>query len=185
MLADAAGPEIALECVETGRKFVCGVAVHLDAQERPGIALDECAAQTIEGQVLFRVVEDETVHHLDGRRMMREDRRRRGEGPEQIGELDGHHRLGARQRDQCDTCLEDHGECALGSDDHARHVEAVSRTVGWRDEGVEVVSADASKDFRERAGPPRRRVRLPAVALRDSTTPRATRRGRPRRVPWQ
>ena len=72
---------------------------------------------------LLRVVEDEAVHHLDRRRPVREDRRRRLERLQQIGELDRQHGLGLRQRHQRDLRFEDDAQRAFGADHQLGQIE--------------------------------------------------------------
>ena len=42
------------------------IGVELDAQECPGVALDERAAKAVERGALLGVVQDEAVHDFDG-----------------------------------------------------------------------------------------------------------------------
>ena len=77
-------------------------------------------------RALPRVIEDEPVHHLDGRRPVAQDHRRRLQRLEQIGELNRQDGLGLRQRDEVDLRLEHHAERALRSDHQLRQVERPS-----------------------------------------------------------
>ena len=91
------------------------------------------------------VRQDEVVHHLDRGRAVLQHQRRRAERIEQVIELDRHHRLLRRQRDQSDLRVDDEAERAFGADDDAGEIDR-SRTI---DEGVEVVAADAAQHFRK------------------------------------
>src|SRR5438045_138859 len=81
--------KVPLERIDARREIVRRIAVHLDAQQRAGIGDQNAAAQRVERRALLRVIEDEAVHHLDRRRPMLQDERRRAERVEQIDELDG------------------------------------------------------------------------------------------------
>ena len=101
-VAEAVRAQVALERLQPRRQVLGAVGVELDAQQRAGIALDEALAQRIERGALPRVVEDEPVHHLDRRRPVAQDDRRRRQRLEQVGELNRQHRLRLRQRHQVD-----------------------------------------------------------------------------------
>ena len=73
--------------------------------------------------VLLRVVEDELVHHLDGRRPVAQDERGGLERLQQVRELDGHDRLRLRQRHQLDGGFEHDAQRAFGADHQPRQVE--------------------------------------------------------------
>ena len=139
--------EVSLQRLEPRRQIVGAVSVHLDAQQRAGLGLKHAPAQRIESGAFFRVVEDEPVHHLDRRRTMTQDERRRRERVQQIVELDRQHGLGGRQRHEADLGRDDEAERPLRPDDQLREVERLGRI----DELVEVVAADAPQDFREAA----------------------------------
>ena len=90
------------------------------------------------------MTEDESIHHLDRRRLVRENRGRRLERLEQIRELNGQHRLRLRQRHECDLRFQDNRERPLGSDHQLRHVE---RPI-VADELVQVVTAHPAEHLR-------------------------------------
>ena len=137
--------EVAFDGLEPRRQILRAVRVELDVQQRAGIVgLQDAAPHPIHRRILARVVEDEPVHHLDGRRLVLQDDRRRGERIEQLVELDREHRLLLRQRDEVDLRRRDHRERPFGADDDLREVERL-RLV---DELVEVVAADAADDLR-------------------------------------
>ena len=133
------------------------------------------------GGTLLRVIEDEAVHHLDGRRMVLQDGRRGLERLEQIRELHGENRFRLRQRHEPHARLEDHAERALRAHHDARHVERLLVA----DERVEVVAADSPDDLRvaplDLVREPRRRRADLAIARRLERRPRRLRAGTPRR----
>ena len=53
--------------VEPRGQIFLQVVVKLDAQDRAGIAFDERLAHALQIGAEIRVIEDELVHHLDGR----------------------------------------------------------------------------------------------------------------------
>ena len=113
------------------------------------------------------MVEDRTVHHLDGGRIVSQDRRGLAERVEQVVVLDGQHRLGLRQRHQVETRFEDEAERALGADDQLRQVERRSGlSVVRRGERVEVVAAHPAQDLRV---PPVDLLHVPGGRLADGT----------------
>ena len=80
---------------------------------------------------------------------MGEDRRRRLERLEQIGELNRHDGLELRQRHQRDLGFDDDAERAFGADHQLRHVErrgAVRGAAGHQ--RIQVVAADPAQHFR-------------------------------------
>ena len=130
------------------------------------------SAQAVERRALLRVVEDEPVHHLDGRRPVREDHRRGLERLEQIGELDRQHRLRLRQRDQVDLRFEHDAERALGSDHQLRQVERPRPGRRTR-RGCSRRRGAAPSGYRRSISSAHARAR--AAAPRDSTPLRARR----------
>ena len=113
--------------------------------------------------VLLRVVEDEAVHHLDRRRAVLENRRRRFERFEQIGELDRQHRF--RRGSGTSLTFASRTTPSVPSEPTISRV----RLNGARrvDERVEVVAADAAQDLRVTASISRRVVarKPPDVAV--------------------
>ena len=148
-VAEPARDEIPLERVETRRQFCPDLVVELHAQQGRGIAFDERPLQPFERRALAGVIEDEPIHHFDRRRPMGEDRRRRLERLEQVGELNRHDGLESRQRHQRDPGFDDDGEGAFGADRQLRHVERRGAVCGAaRDQRVQVVAADPPQHFR-------------------------------------
>ena len=101
------------------------------------------------------MVEDELVHHLDGRRVVPEDHGRRGERLEEIGELDREHRFRLGQRDEIQSRGQHHSQCALGADHELGHVEGAPGP----NELIEVVAAHTPKHRGKAAFDLRRVVR--------------------------
>jgi hypothetical protein len=56
-VAEAIGTQVGLERLQAGRQVLLPVAIELDAQQRPRVAVDEAAAQRLEGGALAGVVE--------------------------------------------------------------------------------------------------------------------------------
>ena len=110
------------------------------------------------------MIEDETVHHLDGRRAVAEHERRGGECIEQLRELDRQHRLGRRQRHEIDPRRQHERERPFGPDDQPRQVERSC----WIHELIEVVATDAPQDAgkppADFIGMPRRQLAHRAIA---------------------
>ena len=93
-------PQIRFQTSRRGDELLGSVAVELDDQDRAGIALrGNRAAGPPRGSacVQSRMI---PVHDLDRRGPMREDRRRRGQSVEQVGELHDEQRLGVGQLDE-------------------------------------------------------------------------------------
>ena len=112
-------------------------------------------------------VEDVAVHHLDRRRLVRQDGRRGRQGVEQVGELDDEHGLRPRQLDQAQLRLDDDAERPLRADEQVGQVEAAGPA--RRPEGVEVVAAHAAEDLRDSGARSPRHAPRPAGGPRDST----------------
>ena len=85
---ESARDEVLLERIEPRRQIVDAIAVQLDAEQRGRLPVDERLPEPMQIGALPGVIEDECVHHLDCRRVVPEDRRRRRERVEQIRELD-------------------------------------------------------------------------------------------------
>ena len=141
--------QLLLDGGEPRRQVLRVVVVELDAQERARLALQDAAAQPIERRALPRVIEDEAIHHLDRRRPVPQDGRRRLQGVEEIVELDREDCFRGWQRHERDRRRRDERQRALRSDDDLGQIE---RFGGGRvDELVQVVAADASQHLRETA----------------------------------
>ncbi len=143
--ADARAGEGALQRFKSRRQILRAVGVELDAEKRASISLKDAPSQRVERGALPRVVEDELVHHLNGRWAVAQDKRCGAQGVEQLFELDRENGLGIRQRDEIDFRLDDEAERALRADHQLGQVERLRRI----DEFVEVVAAHAAQDLRE------------------------------------
>ncbi len=90
--------------------------------------------------VLSRI---ESIHHLDRRRLVRENGGRGLERLQQIGELNRQDGFRFRQRDEVDPRFDDDAQRALRPHHQLRHVEWLAGP----DEGVEIVAADAAQNL--------------------------------------
>ena len=148
-VAEAARREIPLDRVEPRRQVVFRLGVQLDAEQRLGIAVDERPLHLLERRALPGMAEDEPVHHLDRRRPMGQNYRRRLERLEQVGKLNREDGLESRQRHQRQLRLEDDAERALGPDHQLGHVERRGAVrAARRDQRIQVVAANPAKHFR-------------------------------------
>src|SRR5262245_35316123 len=124
MVAEAASAQVGFERIEALRQFRGAVAVELDNQNRPGIALKEIA-QSTRFRIEFRAIEDESIHDLDRGRLMHQDRRRGGKRFEQIRELHDEQRLRLGQFDKSEFRFEHDAERPFGADEEMSEIEWV------------------------------------------------------------
>ena len=144
--AEAGRRELLLQRVQPRRQILGAIAVELDAQQRARIGLQDAAPQRVERGALFRVVEDEAVHHLDRRRAMTQE----------------HSGVAASASSRSSNSIV---STALAAGSGTRLIFAATTrpsvpsepTISFArlnglagvDELVEVVAADAPQDFRE------------------------------------
>ena len=145
-VAEAAAAQVGFERIEPRRERIGRFAVELDQEDCPGIAPEKTTQAGGLG-VELGAIEHVPVHDLDRRRLMGQDGRRGGERIEQVGELDDHHSLGPGQLDQAERGFDDQAERALRADEEMGEVEPCAGSPAGN-EGVEVVSADTTHDFR-------------------------------------
>ena len=65
VVSQAAIPQIVFQRLKASAEVLGRVVVELDTQQSSGIAFNETSADSLQRRALFRVAEDEGIHHLD------------------------------------------------------------------------------------------------------------------------